>query len=114
MSKTISFEEFFSTQDSKKFRQMEKKMLLATTIAERMKVCGLRKKDLAERLNKRPSEITKWLSGDHNFTIETLFEIEEVLDFQLMNINGEKKNTMYHFSLPENKVSSPPTDYSQP
>lgn len=33
---------------------------------------GLSRKRLAEELGRRPSEITKWLSGHHNFTISTL------------------------------------------
>lgn len=33
---------------------------------------GLSKKQLAEAIGKRPSEITRWLSGEHNFTISTL------------------------------------------
>ena len=37
-----------------------------------MKEKGLSKKQLAEAIGKRPSEITRWLSGEHNFTISTL------------------------------------------
>ncbi len=33
---------------------------------------GLNKKQFAEALGKRPNEITRWLSGEHNFTISTL------------------------------------------
>ncbi len=33
---------------------------------------GLSKKQFAESLGKRPCEVTKWLSGQHNFTISTL------------------------------------------
>lgn len=33
---------------------------------------GLTKKQLADAIGKRPSEITRWLSGEHNFTIATL------------------------------------------
>lgn len=33
---------------------------------------GLTKKQFADALGRRPSEITKWLSGEHNFTIATL------------------------------------------
>ena len=33
---------------------------------------GLTKKQFAEQLGKRPSEITRWLSGQHNFTVSTL------------------------------------------
>lgn len=37
-----------------------------------MKQKGLSKKQFADALGRRPSEITKWLSGEHNFTIATL------------------------------------------
>ncbi len=37
-----------------------------------MKEKGLSKKQLAQSIGKRPSEITRWLSGEHNFTIATL------------------------------------------
>ena len=33
---------------------------------------GLNKRQFAEALGKRPNEITRWLSGEHNFTISTL------------------------------------------
>lgn len=33
---------------------------------------GLSKKQFADAIGKRPSEITRWLSGEHNFTISTL------------------------------------------
>lgn len=37
-----------------------------------MRQRGLSKKQFADALGRRPSEITKWLSGQHNFTIATL------------------------------------------
>lgn len=33
---------------------------------------GLSKKQFADALGRRPSEITRWLSGEHNFTVSTL------------------------------------------
>ena len=33
---------------------------------------GLSKKQFADAIGRRPSEITRWLSGEHNFTIATL------------------------------------------
>lgn len=33
---------------------------------------GMSKKQFADAIGRRPSEITKWLSGQHNFTIATL------------------------------------------
>ncbi len=33
---------------------------------------GISKVELARALDKRPSEITRWLSGQHNFTLRTI------------------------------------------
>lgn len=33
---------------------------------------GLTKKQFADAIGHRPSEVTKWLSGQHNFTIATI------------------------------------------
>lgn len=40
-------------------------------------------RDLAEKLNKKESEISKWMSGSHNFTLKTLAKIEDVLGDKL-------------------------------
>jgi transcriptional regulator with XRE-family HTH domain len=37
-----------------------------------MKQKGVNRKQLAEAIGKRPSEVTRWLSGEHNFTIATI------------------------------------------
>lgn len=37
-----------------------------------MRENGLNKKQFADAIGRRPSEITRWLSGEHNFTIATL------------------------------------------
>ena len=37
-----------------------------------MRERGFSKKQLADQLGKRPSEVTRWLSGQHNFTVSTL------------------------------------------
>ncbi len=45
---------------------------ISDRIDKLMRQRGLTKKQLADALGRRPSEITKWLSGQHNFTIATL------------------------------------------
>lgn len=37
-------------------------------------------KDLAERLGKTPSEVSKWLGGNHNFTLRSLSKLQAELD----------------------------------
>jgi transcriptional regulator with XRE-family HTH domain len=51
---------------------------ISAQIHEYMKEIGMKQKDLADKLDKNESEISKWLSGSHNFTIETIGKIEEV------------------------------------
>ena len=63
----------------------DKKMILATKIANAIKAKGLKKSEFAKILGKQPSEISKWLSGTHNFTIDTLMDIERVLSVQLLD-----------------------------
>ncbi|MCC5906730.1 MAG: helix-turn-helix transcriptional regulator [Balneolaceae bacterium] len=63
----------------------DKKMILATKIANAIKAKGLKKYEFAEILGKQPSEISKWLSGTHNFTIDTLMDIERILSVQLLD-----------------------------
>lgn len=40
---------------------------------------GLKQKDLAQLLGKKESEISRWMRGTHNFTIDTLISIEDAL-----------------------------------
>lgn len=47
---------------------------------------GLRQKDLAQMLGKKESEISKWMRGTHNFTIETVANIERVLDAPILQV----------------------------
>lgn len=36
-------------------------------------------KELAEKLDKNPSEISKWLAGNHNFTLRSIAKLEAEL-----------------------------------
>jgi transcriptional regulator with XRE-family HTH domain len=40
---------------------------------------GYTQRDLAEKMKKRPSEINKWLKGNHNLTLKTLAKLEAEL-----------------------------------
>lgn len=45
---------------------------ISNEIYRLMQERGLTKKQFADALGKKPSEVTKWLSGQHNFTIRTI------------------------------------------
>lgn len=45
---------------------------VSTRIYDLMTQKGLSKAEFARAIGKRPCEITKWLSGQHNFTLATI------------------------------------------
>ena len=52
-----------------------------------MREKGLNKKQFAEALGKRPNEITRWLSGEHNFTIATIAMLSTFFGQPIIEIN---------------------------
>jgi transcriptional regulator with XRE-family HTH domain len=51
---------------------------------------GYTQKSLAEKMNKRPSEINKWLKGNHNLTLKTLAKLEAELGEPLIYTSKEQ------------------------
>ena len=49
-------------------------------INQLLKEKGMSQKEWAESMGKKPSEISKWLKGDHNFTLRSLAKIMAELD----------------------------------
>ena len=59
---------------------------IAERISEILKSKGLTQKDFARLLGKRESEISKWLTGRHNFTTQTVARIETALGCKVLTI----------------------------
>lgn len=66
---------------------------------------GLKQKDLAERLGKSEAEISKWMRGTHNFTIETLVAIEAALEAPIIQVSHYQEYPTYDF---ESMVAAEP------
>jgi ribosome-binding protein aMBF1 (putative translation factor) len=62
----------------------DRKMHIASIIADALTAKGMAKQQFAQKVGRKPSEITKWLSGTHNFTLDTLTDIEQVLNIKLI------------------------------
>jgi transcriptional regulator with XRE-family HTH domain len=100
-------DEIFKEITPEEMEKSKNKMLLAAKIDEAIKAKGWKKKDFASALNKQPSEITKWLSGNHNFTADTLWEIEKVLNIELINLNiGEAEEIANFRATATQKINS--------
>ena len=50
---------------------------------------GMKRRDLAHALGKSESEISKWLAGEHNFTLKSLAKLEAVLGEEILVVATE-------------------------
>lgn len=81
---------------------MSKLQSVSSLIDARLKGIGMSKMEFAKKLNTQPSSVTKYLSGKHNFTIETLFKIEEVLRIEIIRrevVDFEIRKSHKHHSI---------------
>ena len=62
----------------------QNQMMMSAHIADAIEAKGWTKKTFANKIGQSPSVITKWLSGSHNFTLDTLTDIQRVLGIQLL------------------------------
>lgn len=60
-------------------KQVDWSFAIADKIATRLKELGISQKDFALMVGKTQAEVSRWLSGTHNFTIRTLAKISDVL-----------------------------------
>lgn len=67
------------------FKKTRHKMWLAAAIAEGIKNKGWSKSEFAKMMGQEPSVVSRWLSGVHNFTVDALHDIEDMLEMDVWN-----------------------------
>lgn len=72
---------------------------LVLRINEILREKGYNQKSLAEKLEKRPSEIHKWLNGGHNFTLRSIAKLEAELGEKLLEVPTKKNISSRFYSL---------------
>jgi len=88
-------EELLNSITTEEQERIDYKMMLAAKIYAALKSKGWKSLDLARALElKSPSLISKWLSGTHNFTVDTLVDIQRVLGINLVNAQIEPVSTL--------------------
>ena len=60
---------------------------IASRIEFLMREKGMTKKQFAEALGRNPSEITKWLSGEHNFTISSIAMLNAFFEKPIIEVS---------------------------
>lgn len=72
--------EILASLDPMSFKRIETRLLVAKMLYDSLIAQSLTQQTFARMMGKQPSEVSKWLSGNHNFTIDTLSDISFVLN----------------------------------
>jgi transcriptional regulator with XRE-family HTH domain len=65
---------------------VEKYADLVLRINQILQQKGISQNDLAQKLEKQPSEISKWLNNQHNFTLRSIAKLEAELGETLLEV----------------------------
>ena len=66
--------------------QMEMSVAIANRIYDILEDRGMSQKDLAKRLGKTETEVSRWLSGTHNLTLATICKISTALEADVVKV----------------------------
>ncbi len=85
---SASLTKIMNNIDEDKLRRTRDRMLVANKIADALKTKGISQKRFAKMTGRSESEVSEWLSGDRNFTIDTLSDIQKYLGVDLLNTSS--------------------------
>ena len=101
-----------SEVDPVKLAKTRNRMIVAAKIADAMKAKNLNQKQFAKLMGRTESEISDWLSGDRNFTIDTLFDIGQALGISFLSESIQYSTSdVYEF---EPMMACEPITHSEP
>ena len=66
--------------------QMEMSVAIANRICDILEAKGMTQKELARKLGKTETEVSRWLSGTHNLTLSTICKISTALGEDLVTV----------------------------
>jgi len=104
-------DEIFESISPKEEKRIKSKMILAAKIEDAMKSKGWNRTKLLKATGQKNASVaTKWFSGTHNFTHDTLFNIQEALGIDLLNTNETTEEVVVKYHI---VVDSVPTHLKQ-
>jgi transcriptional regulator with XRE-family HTH domain len=94
-------------------------MAIVNAIYEALERKNMKASDLARKMDKSPAEISKWLSGSHNLTLQSITRLETILDEDLILTPAEaqkryKKVKYISFKVQANPNKIQTISYDKP
>ncbi|MDD6141797.1 MAG: helix-turn-helix transcriptional regulator [Bacteroidales bacterium] len=85
----LSFDEMLANTSPAIQEEVAIEFAVSNRIYELMTQRGLTKLQFAQAIGKKPSEVTKWLSGQHNFTLRTISMLSTFFGQPIISIQDE-------------------------
>ena len=84
-------------------KQVDMQVMIANRIYELLEQKGMSQKDLAQKLGKTETEVSRWLCGTHNLTMATIAKIAIALDDDLITptVTKRRRNILPKLSRPK-------------
>lgn len=71
-------------------RETDLSFYIVDRVAEILQSKGMTQRDLADLLGKNESEVSKWMTGTHNFTMRTIAKIENALKVPIFDLDKDQ------------------------
>lgn len=83
-------------------KQVDMQVMIANHIYDLLEQKGMSQKDLAQKLGKTETEVSRWLCGTHNITMATLAKIAVALDDDIIIAAPlKRRKTLSRLKLPK-------------
>ena len=98
------FDELYSKVPEDSRRTGSLSFAITARILEILERKGWSQTELAKAIGKKDAEISRWMSGQHNFTIATIAKIEAVLGEDILSVKKYRnKATTGYAQMPPEK-----------
>ena len=98
---SIIFEKALRRISPKKISEIRLSVEIVERIYELMEQYAMNQQELAQKLDKQPSEINEWLSGMHNFTSESINLLENIFGESILSVAQKNAETGGHSLINE-------------
>lgn len=112
--KKDAVQDFFSQPLDFSQRVEMKKLQIAGMISKAMKLIGMKRKNLAEKMGVKPSRVTAMLDGSQNLTLETIMRASEAVDLQFECTFIPKDHEIQWISYAVEQDSGSMSSYTEP